>query len=160
MNYSKQISKHCSEVFFGGNWTDSDIKANLAGLTWQQATTKIYNFNTIASLVYHINYFVDAVNMVLQDKPLEAHDKFSFDCPPIQSQEDWLKLLDKVWSDAERFSNLVELLPEQKLGETFSDEKYGNYYNNIHGVIEHSHYHLGQIALIKKIILQTDKIGT
>jgi hypothetical protein len=45
-------------------------------------------------------------------------------------------------------------LPESKLAETFSDEKYGNYYRNIHGIIEHTHYHLGQIVLIKKILSQ------
>ena len=33
----------------------------------------------------------------------------------------------------------------------FFHEKYGNYYRNLHGVIEHAHYHLGQIALIKKM---------
>ncbi len=51
----------------------------------------------------------------------------------------------------------IEQLPESKLWETFSDEKYGNYYRNIHGIIEHSHYHLGQIVLIKKILLQANE---
>jgi hypothetical protein len=43
-------------------------------------------------------------------------------------------------------------LPENKLEEVFDDKKYGNYYRNITGIIEHNHYHLGQIVLIKKII--------
>jgi len=50
---------------------------------------------------------------------------------------------------------LIEQLPEAKLGEIFSEEKYGTYYRNIHGIIEHTHYHLGQIVLIKKILLQS-----
>lgn len=104
-----------------------------------------------------MNYYVIAASEVLQGKPLDAHDKYSFDLPPILSQEDWEKLLDKTWRDAENFASLVEQLPESKLWETFSDEKYGNYYRNIHGVIEHLHYHLGQIVLIKKILLQADK---
>jgi hypothetical protein len=62
--------------------------------------------------------------------------------------------LDKTWADAENFASLVVQMPESKLWEIFSDEKYGNYYTNIHGTIEHTHYHLGQIVLIKKIILQ------
>jgi hypothetical protein len=88
----------------------------------------------------------------LQGGPLNAHDKYSFDHPPIQSQEDWQRLLDKVFSDAEDFATLVEQLPESKLGENFSEEKYGNYYRNIHGIIEHTHYHLGQIVIIKKLL--------
>ncbi len=155
MNLPTQIAKHFRDVHFGGNWTYVNLKETLADITWQQATTKIYSLNTIASLVFHINYYVSAVTNVLQGEPLTAHDKYSFDLPPIQSQEDWEKLLNKTWSDAENFALLIEQLPESKLGEIFSDEKYGNYYRNIHGIIEHTHYHLGQIVLIKKMLLQS-----
>jgi hypothetical protein len=49
---------------------------------------------------------------------------------------------------------MIEQLPETKLWEDFWGEKYGNFYRNFHGIIEHGHYHLGQIVLIKKIIQQ------
>lgn len=153
MNLTAQIAKHFRDLHFGGNWTSVNLKQTLADVTWQQATAKVYSLNTIAILVFHINYYVSAVLKVLQGGPLDAHDKYSFDLPPIQSQEDWEKLLSKMWAEAENFAMLVEKLPESKLGETFSDEKYGNYYRNLHGIIEHTHYHLGQIVLIKKILL-------
>ena len=152
MNLSEQIAKHLSDVCFGGNWTASNLKDNIEDVTWQQAIAKVYSFNTIAALVYHMNYFVSALLNVLQGKALDAKDKYSFDHAPIKAQEDWQKLLDKTWNDAEILANLIEQLPESKLWEDFADKKYGNYYRNIHGVIEHIHYHLGQIVLIKKII--------
>lgn len=154
MNCTGQIAKQVRDVHFGGNWTDSNLKENLADISWQHATTKVYSFNTIATLLYHMNYYVNAVLKVLQGEPLNASDKYSFDHPPILSQEDWEKLLDKTWRDAETFAALIEQMPESKLWEDFSENKYGNYYRNIHGVIEHIHYHLGQIVLIKKILLQ------
>ena len=154
MKVTTQIAKLIRAVYFGGNWCDVNLKDTLKDISWQQASTKVYSFNTIGTLVYHVNYYVSAIMMVLEGGPLDAHDKYSFDHPPIQSQDDWEKLLDKFWADAEKFSSLVEQLPDSKLEETFSDEKYGNYYRNIHGIIEHNHYHLGQIVLIKKIILQ------
>ena len=157
MNLTGQIAKHVREVYFGENWTGSNIKDNLAGVTWQQATTRVYSFNTIAALVYHMNYYVSAVMKVLQGRPLDVSDKYSFDHPPIRSQEDWEELLDKTWTDAENFAALIEQLPESKLWENLSGEKYGNYYRNIHGIIEHTHYHLGQIVLIKKILPEADK---
>ena len=160
MNLTAQIAKHFREVHFGGNWTSSNLKDHLADVTWQQATTQVYSINPIATLVYHINYYVSAILKVLRGEPLDAHDKYSFDLPPILSQEDWEKLLDKTWTDAEDFAILVEQLPESKLGENFSDEKYGNYYRNFHGVIEHTHYHLGQIVLVKKILLQANEADT
>jgi len=157
MSLTEQMANHLRAVYFGGNWTSVDLKDNLADVTWQQATTQVYSFNTIAKLVYHMNYYVSAVLKVLHGEPLNAHDKYSFDLPPILSQEDWEKMLNKTWTDAENFASLIEPLPESKLWEDFSDNKYGNYYRNIHGIIEHVHYHLGQIVLIKKILLQADE---
>ena len=157
MNLTAHIAKHLRDVHFGGNWTASNLKDYVAGITWQQATKQVYSLNTIAALVYHINYYVSAILGVLKDQPLNAKDIYSFDHPSILSQEDWDQLLNKTWTDAEDLASLIEQLPESKLGEIFSDEKYGNYYRNLHGVIEHIHYHLGQIVLIKKIIMPEDK---
>lgn len=154
MSLSAQIAKHFREIHFGDNWTSSNLKDNLADVSWQQAVTKVYDFNTIATLVYHTHYFVQAVLKVLQGEALNASDTLSFSHPPIQSQQDWEQFLEKVWADAESFAALVEKLPEHILWEDFSDSKYGNYYRNLHGIIEHTHYHLGQIVLIKKILAQ------
>lgn len=156
MNLTGQMARHFREVYFGGNWTSSCLKDHLAGVTWQQATAKVYSFNTIADLVYHMNYYVSAVQKVFQGGPLDARDKESFDYPAIQSPEDWEKLLDRFWTDAETFASMIEQLPESKLWDTFSDEKYGNYHRNILGIIEHLHYHLGQVVLIKKILREKE----
>jgi len=101
-----------------------------------------------------MNYYVSAVLTVLQGENLTAHDKLSFDLPTITNQEDWEKLMNKSWREAEKFASLVETMDENKLEEIFSFEKYGNYFRNITGIIEHNHYHLGQIVLLKKIIHQ------
>lgn len=152
MHTAKQIAKHFREVHFGGNWTTSNLKDNLKDISWTQATTQVYNLNSIATLTYHIHYYVHAVLDVLKGSSLNAKDEYSFNHPPIESQNDWEQFLNLVWTDAEQFANLVETLPEEIFEENFTDAKYGIYYRNLHGIIEHSHYHLGQIALIKKIL--------
>lgn len=152
MSLTAQIAKHFRDVHFGGNWTSVNLKDSLNGLSWQQATTRVQSFNTIAMLVYHINYYVDAVWKVLKGGTLDASDQYSFNLSPIQSQEDWERLLDKTWTDAENLAALIEELPDSRLLENFLDGKYGNYYRNLTGIIEHTHYHLGQIVLIKKIV--------
>lgn len=154
MNLSQQTAKHFRDVFTGGNWTSVNLKETLTGIDWQQATTTVHSLNTIAALVYHIHYYVQAVLNVLNGNPLEAGDKFSFDVPAIHSQEDWDQLVATTLSDAEQFAALVEQLPESRFKEVFVDEKYGSYHRNMYGIIEHTHYHLGQIVLIKKILQQ------
>lgn len=153
MSLTAQIAKHLRDVHFGGNWTWVNLKATLSDLTWQQATTKVQDFNTIATLLFHVNYYLGIQIKVLQGGPLEGNDKLSFAHPPIESQADWDAMLEKAWTDAETLAALIEVLPEEKLWETFSDEKYGNHYRNFAGLIEHTHYHLGQMAMIKKWLL-------
>lgn len=152
MNLTTQLAKQLRDVYFGGNWTGVNLKDSLSGINWQEATTKIYSLNTIATLVFHMNYYVTAIIGVLEGGPLEAHDKFSFDHPPVVSGQDWEHLKEKTWREAKQLADLVEQLPEEKWNEDFSENKYGTYLRNITGVIEHTHYHLGQIVLIKKII--------
>ncbi len=158
MNLTAQIAKHFRDIHFGGNWTCSNVKDNLEGISWQQVTTQVDSFNTIAKLVYHMNYYVSAVLKVLQEQPLNAKDAYSFDHPPIRSQEDWEALVNKTLTDAESFAKEIEQLPESRLWDTLLEEKYGNYYRNIHGIIEHTHYHLGQIVIIKKLILRQETV--
>jgi len=154
MSLPAHLAKHLRDVYFGGNWSTSSYKEHLSGLSWQQATTQVHGFNTIATLAYHTHYYVVAVSGVLKGGPLEAKDKFSFDHPPIASQADWDQFLEKVWSAAETFAALIEQLPETQIWADFIDPKYGNYYRNLQGIIEHLHYHLGQIVLARKLILQ------
>ena len=152
MNTADQIAKHFRDVHFGGNWTSVNLKETLADVSWEQATAKTGHLNTIASLVFHINYYVGAILKVMRGGPLDAHDKFSFDLPPLQSKDDWDALVNKLFKDAADLACLIEQLPDEKLDTSFGQEKYGNYYRNLHGLIEHTHYHLGQIVLIKKLL--------
>lgn len=154
MDLSAQIAKHFREVHFGGNWTSVNLKETLNGISWQEAVTTLYGLNSIAVLVFHMNYYVSMLLRVFEGQALDGHDTLSFHLPPITSEEDWKRMIDKIFIDAEKFASLVEEIPEDKWGETFVQEKYGNYYRNIHGIIEHTHYHLGQITLIKKMLLK------
>ncbi len=154
MKVTGQIAKHLKAFYHGENWTGVNLKDTLQGIDWQQATTKFHSFNTIAMLVFHMNYYVVALIKVIEGGPLDAHDKNSYDLAPIQGPGDWKKLLDKAWADAEKLIDLIEQLPDDRLEEKFTDEKYGNYFRNLSGLIEHNHYHLGQIVLIKKLLHQ------
>ncbi|MEO4005370.1 DinB family protein [Flavobacterium sp. CAU 1735] len=152
---SKQIVKHFRDLHFGGNWTSVSLKEALEDVNWEQATTTIQDLNTIAVLVYHVNYYVSAVLKVLEGEPLDASDKLSFNLPPISSEAEWEALKNKTFSEAEQFATRIEQLDDTRFFEEFIESKYGNYYRNITGIIEHTHYHLGQISLIRKMLSQT-----
>lgn len=156
MSATSQLAKHLREVHFGGNWTVSNFKDQLKDVSWVEATSKIHSFNSIATLAYHANYFVRAALRVLQGESLNASDKFSFYHPSINSQHDWSSMLEGHWEDAEQLAILTEQLPDDILDTVFVDEKYGTYHRNLLGIIEHCHYHLGQIVLIKKLVREKE----
>ncbi len=158
MKSTTQIAKQFREVHLDGDWVvATNLKVQLSDITWKQATTKIGSLNTIGALAFHLNYYVAGVVNVLKGGSLDIRDKYSFDLPPIESKKDWDKLLNKIWSDAEEFATLVEQMPEEKLSDIFVKKEYGNYQKNLHVIIEHTYYHLGQIVLIKKLLLEDIK---
>lgn len=152
MQYTKQIAKHLNEVYNGGNWTWVNLHDTLKDVTWQQATAKVYDMNTIAVLTYHVGYYVAAILNVLRGNPLDAKDELSFNHPPINSQADWQAMCHGIQDDWLALVAAIEQLPDEKLGEFFTQEKYGFYYRNLQGLIEHTHYHMGQIVIIKKLL--------
>ncbi len=153
-NLTAHIAKNIEEFYFGGNWTDVSLRDSLKGLDWRLAQKKIEPFHSISELVYHINYFIAVVIPVLEGKPLKGKDAESFDVPEFKSRTEWDLFLDQVWADARKFTELIRRLPDEQLDDHFTDEKYGTFRKNLNGIIEHSHYHLGQITLLRKMLEQ------
>ncbi len=153
MKRSLVIANRLREVLLNRHWiANTNYKEQLSNVNWEQATQKVDNLNTIAALIFHINYYLRGLLQVFNGGRLEISDKYSFDLPPIHSEADWNKLVNEFLNNSETFASQVENFSDDMLDMPFVDEKYGTYLRNIEGVIEHSYYHLGQISLIKKMI--------
>ena len=153
MKNSEYFAKRLREVLTDGKWvTGTNFKEQILNTDWKDAVESIDGLNSIAKLTFHIHYYIKGVTKVLQGGPLDISDKYSFDSPPIQSEEDWHDLTYTFCKDSEKFIALMEEMTEDRLLENFVDEKYGNYQRNIDLMIEHIYYHLGQILIIKKLI--------
>lgn len=72
----------------------------------------------------------------------------------ITNEDDWNKLVNHFIRNAELFVSKVEKVDDGLLDRPMVKEKYRSYIKNIEGVIEHSYYHLGQVLLLCKLILQ------
>ena len=141
------------EVILDGTWiANTNYKTELLGLDWKIAVSKINSLNTIATLAQHVHYYINGINNVFKGGSLDIKDKYSFDFPLIESQQQWDDFLLRFWKDAETFADFVGQLPDEDLSYIFCEEKYGTIQRNIEGMIEHAYYHLGQIVLIKKMV--------
>ena len=152
-NNSKQLANRFREVLLNGTFiANTNYKDQLQNMPLQIAQTKVGDLNTIAILAQHIHYYIKGVSVVFKGGSLDIKDAYSFDFPPMTSETEWNSFLQTFFKDAAEFVALVEQLPENKLNDAFTDEKYGTFQRNIDGMIEHCYYHLGQIVLIKKLI--------
>lgn len=153
MTKAQFLAGRLREVLLQGKWiANTNFQDQLSSVDWVQATTRIGNLNTIALLTFHINYYLQGLIQVFQGGPLDIRDQYSFDLPEIQSESDWHALVETFLSNAEQFARQVEQMDDARLDGAFVDEKYGSYWRNIEGVIEHSYYHLGQVSLIRKMV--------
>lgn len=158
MKSTNEIASRFREITLNGTWiANTNYKHQLVDLDWEVARTKISSLNTIEILVQHVHYYINGIKNVFKGGNLDIRDKYSFDFPPMQSPEEWADFLNKFYQDAEEFATLIEQMPEDKLEEVFVKPEYGTYRRNIDGMIEHCYYHLGQIVLIKNIIINETK---
>ncbi len=152
-NQSTLLANRLREVLLNGTWiANTNFKAQIESITWEQAMQKVANLNTIALLTFHINYYLEGLLKVFNGGPLDIRDKYSFDLPEITSASDWNILVKQFLVHAEQFAQHVEQMDDAQLDQPFVDEKYGTYMRNIEGVIEHSYYHLGQVSLLRKML--------
>jgi hypothetical protein len=154
MTRNLTIARRLREVLLDGRWiANTNYKDQILSVNWQQATQKVENLNTIAALTYHINYYLRGLLKAFENGKLEISDKYSFDLPPIQTEADWNKLVTDFLGNSEKFAKQVEQMDDSIFDQPFVDEKYGSYLRNIEGVVEHAYYHLGQISLLRKMIM-------
>jgi uncharacterized damage-inducible protein DinB len=155
MNTVHQIAQHISQLYFGGNWTASNYTDVLADVTHEEAVQSINQLNSIATLLYHTSYYIHAQTQVLEGNPLTASDKESFIHPPIKSELEWETMKKLTFDSVKKYLEHIKSMPEETLHTNFYGDAYGSWLNNLMGLLEHNHYHLGQIVVIKKLLRST-----
>lgn len=160
MHFFTEFATAFRKAYFGGNWCGVSLQEIMADVTWEEAVLPVAEFNSLAALLYHVHYYVHGVQPVLQGGSLDIRDKFSFEVPPVQSAADWDALKAKVWAEAETFLHVLASLPDDQLAAPFSEPKYGIFYHNLQGILEHVYYHLGQMVLLKRLLRQRNGLSS
>ncbi len=157
MSDPKQLANRFREVFLNGKRVAYiNVNSVLSDVTFEEALTPIRSLNTIALLTFHINYYLAGVLQVLEGGTLDIKDKYSFDMPPMNTNNEWKEMRNKLLINAEKFAQHIDVMTSQQLSSNFVKEEYGDYLLNINMMIEHTYYHLGQIAIIKKMIRESN----
>lgn len=155
MKRNELLALRLRELFHHGKWiANTNYKEQLQSISLSEATQKVGNLNSITLLAFHINYYLKGLLNVMEGGALNISDKYSFSMPELHTENDWKQLAEALLHHAETFAMRVEQMPEETLDAAFVDAQYGTWQRNIEAVIEHGYYHLGQIALLRKLITQ------
>lgn len=150
MTIPQRIAQQYRETFFEGSQLGFSLRDQLEDVDWRAATARQGRRHPIATLTFHVGYYLQAIISVLRDQPLTTSDRQAFEHPPVTNAEDWKRLTEQVWRQAEHAIRLIEHLPEERLHAPFGEERYGSVFRNLLGILEHAIYHMGQITWAKQ----------
>lgn len=155
MKSAQYLSSRLNEALLDGKWvTGTNWKDELESVSFNSACQSIQGLNSISDLTFHITYYLKGVAQVLEGGQLTISDKYSFETPALTNVEYWDIKKSEFKTSALKFVSLVSELSDEQLESDFDKPEYGSLQRNIDVMIEHAYYHLGQILLIKKLILQ------
>ncbi len=155
MKLTSLIAQQLIEVHEGNNWTEVNLAGTLKDITSDEAAKlTIASPNTIASLLQHITFWNRLMIKRMQGIDVFVDDKNGYDVPVIQTEEDWQKLQIDNNLSAHELAAAMAAFDDSLLSESLLPGG-SSAYKNLQGTVEHVHYHLGQMVILKKLIKAT-----
>jgi uncharacterized damage-inducible protein DinB len=146
-----RIADQLRRAVEGANWTGQNVLEVLDGVTPAQALARpIPGAHTIAELVAHV-----AVWMEVPVKRFLAGEAYDpppeLDWPEVADAAAWAATLARLAAAYAALLAALDTLTDERLGETTPGKAYSNYVL-LHGVVQHTLWHGGQIALLKRAL--------
>ncbi len=150
MKETKRISGLFENLYEGNPWIDVTIKETLAKITANVAATHTFNEgNSIWQIVNHIISWRINVLKRVQGKVIKTPDNNYFEKIIDNSESAWKKTLKKLEDSQTQWLRFLENLDPDTFSKIYPNNQM-NYYEHIHGILQHDAYHLGQIVLLAK----------
>ena len=149
-----RIADQLRRAFNGDAWHGPALRELLEEVTAEQAAMRpLPSAHTIRELAAHIDIYVrlaiDATNGIPMPKLFITGD----DWLDVSSRDpgEWRDELNQLFGNSERLAAEIEKLPEAKLSDIVPGRDY-DFYHLLHGIVQHSLYHGGQIAQLRKAL--------
>ena len=153
MRETERIADQLRRAHEGGAWHGPSMKEILAGVTAEQAAARPFEgAHSIHELVLHAAAWERAVLRRLSGDPAQIYDTPE-DWPAAAetSEAAWAEALRELEETNRALREAVLALDDDGLDEAIHPEMSSRYVT-LHGVVQHTLYHAGQIALTKKAL--------
>jgi len=147
-----RIADQLQRAFVGKAWHGPSLKEILADVSAEQASARpITAGHSIWELVSHIEVWTQAASEAIDGVPMPKIVGTPQDWPPVTDVTAalWTADTDRLFAACGRLVNAIQQFDDARLSENVPGRQYHFYYL-FHGIVQHSLYHAGQIALLKK----------
>lgn len=147
-----QIADQIKRAFQGPAWSGPSLMEVLVDVSPARAAWKPAKAHSIWEIVLHIGAW-EAIGRrrlegeLLVDVPTEE------DWPPVNETTEaaWRQAVERLQSGNKLLIDVVQALPVDRLAERVRGKDYSHYVL-LHGVAQHTLYHTGQIAILKRLV--------
>ncbi len=144
----QRIARQLRLFYDGPSWLGPSLKDLLSDIDEEQARRRgLTDAHTIWELVLHIAGWLRIARERLSATRTRDADSAE-DWPPMANS--WHDALSSLESEIDALEQAILQFPEERLQESAPATEAQTFYVLLHGVIQHSAYHAGQIALLKK----------
>lgn len=156
MTEVERIRNQFQRAFDGEAWHGPSVLSLLDGVTAEQAAAHpVPGAHSIWELTLHIAAWEDACRRRLEGDPAQLADEENF--PPVTdtSQGAWDNAKTKLIDVHRRLLDAIAATDDSRLDQPIIDSAettFSTAYVTLHGGVQHSLYHAGQIAILKKAI--------
>lgn len=151
---SVRIADQLRRALTGDPWHGSPVVDLLSGVTAEQSRTRPLPLaHNIWELVVHIDVYLQVGFEATQGVPAPKLYGTEKDWPPLHddSAAAWAAAQQRMFQNAEKLAQAIEKFDDARLQATVPGRPYDFYYL-FHGIVQHSLYHGGQIAMLKKAL--------
>ena len=136
----------------GGAWHGPALQELLADVSAEQAASRpLPGAHSIWEIVLHVAAWQSFAARALEGAPAVSDPAAEENWPPVKdtSEAAWREALKHLGDGNKHLREAVRNLGDEDLDEVVAGREYSVYFM-LHGVIQHTLYHAGQIALLKK----------
>ncbi len=152
MTELERIADQLKRAVTGGAWHGPAVDEILAGMTAEQAASRPFNeAHSIWELALHITAWLQGCRQRLEGDRAQLTDEEDWPKVTDTSERAWKETIVRMTQAYEGLSSAISRLDDSKLDQPII-EGMSSVYVTLHGVIQHTLYHAGQIAIMKKAI--------
>lgn len=136
--------------YWGDAWHGPSLKDVLSGVSAVKAASKpLRNAHSIWEIVLHANAWLDAARRRIEGEKLNLTDEQDWPALKKKSPQAWKETLQILENNQILLEDTVKQLPDARLSDNLTGGAYTIYFQ-LQGIIQHTLYHTGQIALLRK----------